>query len=45
MLREVQRLSQDEGINLAGIKHILDLQRESDALRTEVARIIDYCEH
>ncbi|WP_345433941.1 heat shock protein transcriptional repressor HspR [Actinoallomurus vinaceus] len=39
MLREIQRLSQDEGINLAGIKHILDLQRESDALRTEVARL------
>ncbi|MEV5709914.1 helix-turn-helix transcriptional regulator [Actinoallomurus sp. NPDC052274] len=39
MLREIQRLSQEEGINLAGIKHILDLQRESDALRTEVARL------
>jgi len=39
MLREIQRLSQDEGINLAGIKHILDHQRESDALRTEVARL------
>src|SRR3954469_9161807 len=38
MLREIQRLSQDEGINLAGIKHILDLQRESEALRAEVAR-------
>lgn len=30
-LREVQRLSQDEGINLAGIKRILAL--ESDVLR------------
>jgi len=30
-LREVQRLSQDEGINLAGIKRILVL--ESDVLR------------
>jgi MerR family transcriptional regulator, heat shock protein HspR len=39
MLREIQRLSQDEGINLAGIKHILDLQRESEALRAEVARL------
>ncbi|GAB3206668.1 heat shock protein transcriptional repressor HspR [Marinactinospora thermotolerans] len=28
MLREVQRLSQEEGINLAGIKRILELQRE-----------------
>src|SRR3954453_1014894 len=39
MLREIQRLSQDEGINLAGIKHILDLQRESEELRAEVARL------
>jgi MerR family transcriptional regulator/heat shock protein HspR len=39
MLREIQRLSQDEGINLAGIKHILDLQRESEALRAEVTRL------
>jgi MerR family transcriptional regulator/heat shock protein HspR len=39
LLREIQRLSQDEGINLAGIKHILDLQRESEALRAEVARL------
>jgi MerR family transcriptional regulator, heat shock protein HspR len=39
MLREIQRLSQDEGINLAGIKHILDLQRESEGLRAEVARL------
>lgn len=27
-LRHVQRLSQDEGINLAGIKRILDLERQ-----------------
>jgi MerR family transcriptional regulator/heat shock protein HspR len=39
MLREIQRLSQDEGVNLAGIKQILDLQRESDALRSEVLRL------
>ncbi|HZE33105.1 MAG TPA: helix-turn-helix transcriptional regulator [Actinoallomurus sp.] len=38
-LREIQRLSQDEGINLAGIKQILDLQRESEALRAEVVRL------
>jgi MerR family transcriptional regulator/heat shock protein HspR len=38
-LREVQRLSQDEGINLAGIKQILDLQREAEALRAEVVRL------
>jgi MerR family transcriptional regulator, heat shock protein HspR len=39
MLREIQRLSQEEGINLAGIKQILDLQRETEALRVEVARL------
>ncbi len=35
-LLEVQRLSQDEGVNLAGIKRILELQAETAALRAEV---------
>lgn len=35
-LREVQRLSQDEGINLQGIKRILALQDEVDRLRQQV---------
>lgn len=35
LLREVQRLSQDEGINLAGIQRILDLQNQVEALRAE----------
>jgi MerR family transcriptional regulator/heat shock protein HspR len=39
LLREIQRLSQDEGINLAGIRQILDLQREAEALHTEVVRL------
>src|SRR3954452_6004561 len=39
LLRGIQRLSQDEGINLAGIRQILDLQREAEALRTEVVRL------
>jgi MerR family transcriptional regulator/heat shock protein HspR len=39
LLREIQRLSQDEGINLAGIKQILDLQREAGVLRAEVLRL------
>lgn len=38
MLREIQRLSQEEGINLAGIKHILELQRENIRLTEELAR-------
>jgi len=36
LLREVQRLSQEEGVSLAGIQRILDLQREVLALRAQV---------
>ncbi|MFH5821690.1 heat shock protein transcriptional repressor HspR [Georgenia sp. AZ-5] len=36
LLREVQRLSQEEGINLAGIKRILDLQRELTRVRSDL---------
>jgi MerR family transcriptional regulator/heat shock protein HspR len=39
LLREVQRLSQDEGVNLAGIKRILELQMENDQLRDELDRL------
>lgn len=35
-LREVQRLSQDEGVNLAGIKRILELEAEVERLRGQV---------
>lgn len=35
-LREVQRLSQDEGVNLAGIKRILELEQQVDRLRRQV---------
>lgn len=35
-LREVQRLSQDEGINLSGIKRILELEAEVRRLRAQV---------
>jgi len=35
-LREVQRLSQDEGVNLAGIKRILELELEIDGLRRQI---------
>jgi MerR family transcriptional regulator/heat shock protein HspR len=38
-LREVQRLSQDEGVNLAGIKHIRSLQDEVSLLRSRVAEL------
>ena len=36
LLREVQRLSHDEGVNLAGIKRILELEQELDASRRQV---------
>ena len=39
VLREVQRLSQDEGINLAGIKRILELENHVMALQSRVAEL------
>jgi MerR family transcriptional regulator, heat shock protein HspR len=41
VLREVQRLSQEEGVNLAGIKRILELEAEVDTLRSHVSRLVD----
>lgn len=35
-LREVQRLSQDEGVNLAGIKRILELEAQVERLSEQV---------
>jgi len=39
MLREVQRLSQDEGVSLAGIQRILDLENQVQALRSRVVEL------
>lgn len=39
LLREVQRLSQDEGVNLAGIKRIIDLTNQVDALQRRVEEL------
>src|SRR5215472_10802304 len=39
MLREIQRLSQEEGINLNGIKRILDLERELQQTRLLAAQL------
>jgi len=41
VLREVQRLSQQEGVNLAGIKRILELELENDRLRDQTRRLHD----
>jgi len=38
-LREIQRLSQEEGINLNGIKRILDLERELQQARMLAAQL------
>src|ERR1700741_4437216 len=38
-LREVARLSQEEGVNLAGIKRILELENAADDLRHRVAEL------
>ena len=35
-LREIQRLSQDEGVNLAGIKRIIELSDQVDELGRQV---------
>ena len=37
LLREVQRLSQDEGVNLAGIKRIIELTNQVEALRARLS--------
>ena len=39
VLREIQRLSQEEGINLSGIKRILDLERELEQARLMAAEL------
>src|SRR3984957_16066328 len=39
MLREVQRLSQDDGINLAGVKRILELESQVEALQARLLEL------
>ena len=41
LLRQVQQLSQDEGINLAGIKRIIELENQVAALQSRVAELQD----
>jgi len=43
-LREGQRLSQEHGVNLAGVKRILDLENQVDALRARVVELQDELE-
>jgi MerR family transcriptional regulator/heat shock protein HspR len=39
LLREIQRLSQREGVNLAGIKRIIELSNQVDALQSRIAEM------
>lgn len=41
LLREVQRLSQDDGVNRAGIRRIIELESQVDALRARVSELQD----
>ena len=41
LLREVQRLSQEEGVNLAGIKRIIELEQLVDELQGRVEELLD----
>ncbi|GAA1979837.1 heat shock protein transcriptional repressor HspR [Amycolatopsis minnesotensis] len=41
VLREVQRLSQEEGVNLSGIKRIIELENQVDALRMRVQELTE----
>src|SRR4051794_40664754 len=39
LLREVQRLSQEEGVNLAGIKRIIELEHHVQALQERLVEL------
>jgi MerR family transcriptional regulator, heat shock protein HspR len=41
LLRQVQRLSQDEGVNLAGIKRIIELTNHVEALQARVQELAE----
>jgi MerR family transcriptional regulator/heat shock protein HspR len=41
LLREVQRLSQDEGVNLAGVKRIIELEQLVDELRARIDELTE----
>ena len=43
-LREVQRLSQEEGVNLAGIKRVIELANQVEALRARNTELIQELE-
>src|SRR5262245_35796543 len=44
LLREIQRLSQEDGVNLAGIKRIIELEHLSAQLHDRLAEVEDELE-
>ena len=44
LLREVQRLSQEDGVNLAGIKRIIELESRVEALQVRVHELLEELE-
>jgi MerR family transcriptional regulator/heat shock protein HspR len=44
LLREVQRLSQEDGVNLAGIKRIIELESQVEALQARVRELLEELE-
>ena len=43
-LREIQRLSQEDGVNLAGIKRIIQLENEVSSLQTHIKELMAHLE-
>ncbi|WP_457065804.1 MULTISPECIES: heat shock protein transcriptional repressor HspR [unclassified Modestobacter] len=41
LLREVQRLSQEDGVNLAGIKRIIELESRVEALQHRIGELLE----
>ena len=41
LLREVQRLSQEDGVNLAGIKRVIELEHQVEALQARVVELTE----
>src|SRR5688500_15314686 len=42
LLREIQRLSQEDGVNLAGIKRIIALENQVLELRGQVGELLEH---
>ncbi|HCT79477.1 MAG TPA: MerR family transcriptional regulator [Micromonosporaceae bacterium] len=44
LLREIQRLSQEDGVNLAGVKRIIGLEKVVEDLRAQLTELADALE-